>query len=78
MERFERGHTAPKGKPPKPKQLSADQTSFLALFAEACNSAWQEEGDEVPLERRQMHHLLLIGEGGSGKTATCRRSCCPP
>ena len=69
MERFEQGLTGPKGKPPRPKKLSADQTCFLALFAEACNSAWEEERDEVPLEQRQTRHLMLVGQGGSGKTA---------
>ena len=71
---FEQGLTAPKGTTPKggkpkKKTLSRDQVCFLSLFANPCNSAWQEERDDVPVERRKTRHLLLIGQGGSGKTA---------
>ena len=41
----------------------------MALFADACDAAWKEEHDDIPLERRKTKHLLLIGQGGSGKTA---------
>ena len=41
----------------------------MSLFANACNSAWEEERDDVPVERRKTRHLLLVGQGGSGKTA---------
>ena len=69
MERFELGLTTPQGKTPKRKSLSRDQVCFLALFADACNAAWEEERDDIPFERRKTKHLLLIGQGGSGKTA---------
>ena len=69
MERFEAGLTSFPGKSTKKKSLSHDQVCFLALFAEACDAAWTEERDDVPVSSRKTRHLLLMGQGGSGKTA---------
>ena len=69
MERIELGLTTPQGKTPKRKSLSRDQVCFLALFADACDAAWKEERDDIPIERKKTKHILLIGQGGSGKTA---------
>ena len=69
MDCFEQGSTAPKGKRPRRKTLSRDQVQFVALFAEACDSAWDEERGNSPVERRKARHLVLIGHGGFGKTA---------
>ena len=32
-------------------------------------SSWEEQRDDIPFERRKTKLLLLIGQGGSGKTA---------
>ena len=51
---------------PKAKKLTRDQTLFMAAFAKACDEAWEDQEKE-PKERR-LHHILLLGQGGSGKT----------
>ena len=51
---------------PRGEELTRDQTLFLVRFATACDCAW-EERDKDPKER-SVHHLLLLGQGGSGKT----------
>ena len=38
----------------------------MARFAQCCDAAWEDES-KLPSERR-VHHLLLLGQGGSGKT----------
>jgi hypothetical protein len=38
----------------------------MARFAECCDEAWVDE--EKPPGERRVHHLLLLGQGGSGKT----------
>ena len=64
MGQFELGLTTPKR-----KTVSHDQVCFVALFADACDAAWEEERDDIPVERRKTRHLLLVGQGGTGKTA---------
>ena len=38
----------------------------MARFAKALDEAWAEQ-EKAPHERR-VHHILLLGQGGSGKT----------
>ena len=66
---FEAGNTTLPGKRKKNKKLSRDQTLFLTAFADACNQVWEDERDDAPMERRRCFSFLLMGQGGSGKTA---------
>ena len=51
---------------PTDEQLTRDQTLFVARFAQACDEAWKDE--QKPPNQRKVHHMLLLGQGGSGKT----------
>lgn len=51
---------------PETQRLNEDQTLFMARFAQVCDQAY-EDRTKPPKERR-VHHLLLLGQGGSGKT----------
>jgi len=66
---FEAGNTTLPGKKKKKKKLSRGQVLFLIGFADACNKVWQQECDDTPMEDRQEFTFLLMGQGGSGKTA---------
>ena len=71
-EQFEKGLTGPPplpGQPPRTKQLTRDQVLFLAQFSKACNKAWDDELNEKRMAERKPCILLLMGQGGSGKTA---------
>ena len=69
MKRFEAGDTAPPGKPREEKRVTRDQLLFLAQFADAVNQVWDDEQAEVPMNQRKRFSFLLMGQGGSGKTA---------
>ena len=66
---FEAGRTGPLEEQGKRKRLKRDQTLFLAQFAEACNCVWDDEDAEIAYEKRRRYNMLLMGEGGTGKTA---------
>ncbi|HIE68667.1 MAG TPA: hypothetical protein EYP98_00100, partial [Planctomycetes bacterium] len=51
---------------PAEEKLTWDQTLFVARFARSCDEAWEDEAK--PPEQRRVHHILLLGQGGSGKT----------
>ena len=51
---------------PDSGKLTRDQTLFMVCFAQACDAAWADEAK--PPHERKVHHLLLLGQGGSGKT----------
>ena len=51
---------------PAGEKLTRDQTLLVARFAKACDEAWEDE--TKPPDQRRTHHLLLLGQGGSGKT----------
>jgi len=66
---FEAGNTTLPGKKKKTKKLTRGQVLFLMGFADACNKVWQQEQDDIPMQDRQQFMFLLMGQGGSGKTA---------
>ena len=37
-------------------------------FADACGQVWSSEKNGTPCHQRKVHHILLLGQGGSGKT----------
>jgi hypothetical protein len=51
---------------PQHEKLTRDQTLFMVRFEAACDAAWEDE--QKPPDERRVHHLLLLGQGGSGKT----------
>ena len=71
--RFEKRVINPKTGKHESKLLKPDQTLFLAQFASACNNIWDEEQQmaegTLKMYQRSCFNMLLIGQGGSGKTA---------
>ncbi|CAK0887182.1 unnamed protein product [Prorocentrum cordatum] len=53
---------------PENERLTRDQTLFVAKFAKACDDAWEDDVQKKPWSERKVTHLLLLGQGGSGKT----------
>jgi hypothetical protein len=51
---------------PRKKQLTEDQTLFMARFADICDKIYDQQAK--PPEERHVYHMLLLGQGGSGKT----------
>ena len=39
---------------------------FVCRLAKACDDAWEDE--KKPPAQRRVHHVLVLGQGGSGKT----------
>jgi hypothetical protein len=76
-QRFEDGLTTPPGKKFKKKKLSFDQVLFLAQFAAACNAVWDDTNNGVAVSQRRRFTLLLMGQGGSGKTAVVQEIVLP-
>ena len=77
---FEEGLTGPAPPPGgerKKKKLSRDQVLFIAQFAYVCNIVWEDEQADVPMARRRRFSLLLMGQGGSGKTAVVQEVVLP-
>ena len=53
---------------PTEEALTRDQTLFIATFADICDQVWSDETEQrMPCDRK-VHHILLLGQGGSGKT----------
>ena len=48
-------------------RLNEDQMLFVLRFGDILDTVWKEE-QELPPERRSVYHMLLLGQGGSGKT----------
>ena len=67
--KFEEGPVDPATGGRAPRTLKRDQALFVATFANACNAAWDDEQEEIPWDRRRTFQMLLMGQGGSGKTA---------
>ena len=53
---------------PEEQRLTRDQTLFIARFAAAFDQAWEDDVQKKPWSEREVTHLLLLGQGGSGKT----------
>ena len=52
---------------PSDEKLTREQAWFMAKFASACDHAY-EDLQKPPQDRRAPTHILLLGQGGSGKT----------
>ena len=72
-QRFERGPSDPVTGAAAPRQLKRDQALFVARFAQACNDVWEDERrlreGTLAVKDRRCFQFLLMGQGGSGKTA---------
>ena len=53
---------------PREQRLTKEQTLFVVSFAKACDEVWRDEIENKPWAMRKVHHFLLLGQGGSGKT----------
>jgi hypothetical protein len=70
---FETEWLNPRSGKKEPRPLKRDQVLFIAQFAHACNVVWDEdrkveEGD-LDIAKISCFNILLMGQGGSGKTA---------
>ena len=52
---------------PANRRLNEDQKIFILRFGDVLDTVWTEE-QTLPPERRSVYHMLLLGQGGSGKT----------
>lgn len=52
---------------PEGRRLNEDQHIFMLRFGTVLNTVYREEQELAP-ENRSVFHLLLLGQGGSGKT----------
>ena len=50
---------------------------IVAQFAHVCNTVWGDEQVGVPMPRRRRFSLLLMGQGGSGKTTVVQEIVLP-
>ena len=61
-------------KPASPSQdrravkLEAMQRQFVEGFANKMDALWREEREQLPWRRRTLARMILIGQGGSGKS----------
>ena len=61
------------GQTPIPFELTTEQSLAAMEFAELAQIAWEQEVGNVPWEQRVCKQMLLLGQGGSGKTALIQR-----
>ena len=52
---------------PVKQRLNDDQQIFIHRFAEVLDTVYEQEKTHAP-EKRHVYHMLLLGQGGSGKT----------
>ena len=57
---------------PPEEQLTREQVLYMGKFAPACDQAYEDE-KKPPAERRPPVHIVLLGQGGSGKTYVVQR-----
>ena len=71
--RFETDWTNPHSGKKESRPLKRDQGLFVAQFAHICNTVWDEdrkvEEGEMNANKITCFDILLMGQGGSGKTA---------
>ena len=60
-----------------PRPLKRDQVLFIAQFAAACDAVWDDEANGVAMKDRRTFNILLMGQGGSGKTAVVQEIVLP-
>ena len=53
---------------PANRRLNEDQEIFMMRFAEVLDVVYEQEVAEQPPDKRHVYHMLLLGQGGSGKT----------
>ncbi|CAE7258426.1 unnamed protein product [Symbiodinium sp. CCMP2592] len=54
---------------PEEQRLNEDQALFISRFADVLDKVFaQEENAEIWPKERKTYHMLLLGQGGSGKT----------
>ena len=72
-QRFENEWINPRTKKKERRPLKRDQALFVTYFAYVCNTVWKEdrkvEDGELAVEKMKCFSILLMGQGGSGKTA---------
>ena len=56
------------GEDRKKVDLTKEQLLACATFAQMVNVAWEEERAQVPLDQRKCQQMILLGQGGTGKT----------
>ena len=73
VQRFEDEWTNPRSGKKESRPLKRDQVYFVAQFAQSCNTVWDEdrkvEEGELDVKNITCFNILLMGQGGSGKTA---------
>ena len=73
VKRFEDAWTNPRSGKKESRPLKRDQVYFVAHFAHCCNTVWDEdrkvEEGELNVKNLTCFNILLMGQGGSGKTA---------
>ena len=71
--KFESGQVNPKTGKIERRPLKRDQALFVTRFAAACNAVWEDEqkinDGLLDAKKRRTYNFLLMGQGGSGKTA---------
>ena len=71
--KFEAGKPHPKTGKIEQRPLKRDQALFIARFAAATNAVWDDEQQikegGLNVKKRRKFNFLLMGQGGSGKTA---------
>ena len=79
--RFEGEWTNPQSGKKELRPLKRDQALFIAQFAQVCNTVWDEdrkvEDGEMDVKAITCFNILLMGQGGSGKTAVVQEIVLP-
>ena len=82
VRKFEDGVLNPRTGERERRPLKPDQALFVTAFANACNVVWDEEqkladGSMDKHAKRKTFQFLLLGQGGSGKTAVVQEIVLP-
>ena len=78
---FEAGKVNPTTGHVERRPLKRDQALFISHFASACNAVWDDEqkliDGSLDAKSRRCFQFLLMGQGGSGKTAVVQEIVLP-